>query len=194
METTYALNENESLQEIKRPPRIGFIKTFAGTTPPEGTLLCDGSAVSRDTYSELFAAIGTTWGAGDGSTTFNLPDLRDTWILCAGTEHEAGDSVAEGLPDLYGSLTFRPFATGTAQNPQYASSVAVGGVFTQTPASENPGSWTFAAEIGITAPGNEYLIGGDVVRFWAQNANPIYGASTHVTPASVAVLPCIVFE
>ena len=56
---------------------IGFIGSYGGTTPPEGWLICDGSAVSRTAYSALFAAIGTTYGAGDGSTTFNLPDYRD---------------------------------------------------------------------------------------------------------------------
>ena len=49
---------------------------FAGDTPPTGWLICDGSAVSRTTYATLFAAIGTKWGTGDGSTTFNLPDFR----------------------------------------------------------------------------------------------------------------------
>ena len=54
---------------------VGTIFMFAGTTAPEGYIICDGSAVSRTTYSDLFEAIGTTYGIGDGSTTFNLPDL-----------------------------------------------------------------------------------------------------------------------
>lgn len=54
----------------------GMIADFAGTAAPTGWLLCYGQAVSRATYSDLFTAIGTTWGAGDGSTTFNLPDFR----------------------------------------------------------------------------------------------------------------------
>ena len=54
----------------------GMIQMFGGVTPPPGWLLCDGSAVSRTEYPELFAAIGTTWGRGDGSTSFNVPDLR----------------------------------------------------------------------------------------------------------------------
>ncbi|OAI41007.1 hypothetical protein AYO40_00565 [Planctomycetaceae bacterium SCGC AG-212-D15] len=56
------------------PP--GILLAFAGSSVPAGWLLCDGSAVSRTTYAGLFTAISTTWGAGDGSTTFNLPDLR----------------------------------------------------------------------------------------------------------------------
>lgn len=54
----------------------GFVLPFAGTVAPDGWLGCDGSAVSRSTYADLFAAIGVTWGAGDGVTTFNLPDCR----------------------------------------------------------------------------------------------------------------------
>lgn len=56
---------------------VGTLLPFAGTAAPSGFLLCDGSAVSRSTYADLFAAIGTSWGAGNGSTTFNLPDMRE---------------------------------------------------------------------------------------------------------------------
>lgn len=56
--------------------RPGMMFEFGGTSVPTGYLGCDGSAVSRTTYADLFTAIGTTWGAGDGSTTFNLPDFR----------------------------------------------------------------------------------------------------------------------
>ncbi len=58
----------------------GSILPFGGTTAPTGYLLADGSAVSRSTYSDLFAAIGTAYGNGDGSTTFNLPDLRGRFL------------------------------------------------------------------------------------------------------------------
>ena len=54
----------------------GVVLDFAGATSPSGYLLCQGQAVSRATYSTLFSVIGTTWGAGDGSTSFNLPDFR----------------------------------------------------------------------------------------------------------------------
>jgi microcystin-dependent protein len=63
---------------------IGEMKMYGGSTAPAGWLLCDGSAVSRTTYANLFAVIGTTFGAGDGSTTFNLPDLRGRSPLGAG--------------------------------------------------------------------------------------------------------------
>jgi microcystin-dependent protein len=65
------------------PP--GTILMFGGAAAPAGWLLCNGSAVSRTTYSLLFTAIGTTYGAGDGSTTFTLPDLRGRVAVGSGT-------------------------------------------------------------------------------------------------------------
>lgn len=55
---------------------VGSVEVFSGSSAPMGWLICDGSAVSRDTYATLFALIGTTYGVGDGSTTFNLPNLK----------------------------------------------------------------------------------------------------------------------
>ena len=54
----------------------GMIQMFAGSTAPSGWLMCQGQAISRTTYADLFSVIGTTYGTGDGSTTFNLPDFR----------------------------------------------------------------------------------------------------------------------
>lgn len=64
------VGENRGI-DYRKP---GDIKVIAGNTIEDGYLLCDGSAVSRETYADLFDAIGTLWGAGDESTTFNLPD------------------------------------------------------------------------------------------------------------------------
>lgn len=58
----------------------GMVMAFPVETPPNGWLVCNGQAVSRTTYSALFALIGTTYGAGNGSTTFNLPDCRGYFI------------------------------------------------------------------------------------------------------------------
>ena len=57
-------------------PPPGTVLDYVGKAAPAGYLLCDGSAVSRGVYARLFAAMGTAFGAGDGSTTFNLPDFR----------------------------------------------------------------------------------------------------------------------
>lgn len=87
----------------------GATVPFAGPTAPEGWLLCDGSAVSRTTYADLFAAIGTTWGAGDGSTTFNIPDMRGRiprGVATSGTGNVLGQGVgtAQVTPTLQEDL------------------------------------------------------------------------------------------
>ena len=69
----------------------GFVFPYAGTTEPSGYLFCYGQAISRSTYSDLFSAIGTTYGTGDGSTTFNLPDLRGRVV--AGQDDMGGSSA-----------------------------------------------------------------------------------------------------
>lgn len=69
----------------------GILAPFAGSTAPDGWLLCDGSAVSRTTYSSLFAVVAATYGAGDGSTTFGLPDLRGRMAL--GLDNMGGTSA-----------------------------------------------------------------------------------------------------
>ena len=61
---------------------IGCVSYFPNVTPPNGWLACDGSSISRSDYSELFLAIGINYGAGDGSTTFKIPDLRGEFVRC----------------------------------------------------------------------------------------------------------------
>jgi len=64
---------------------VGMLLQYAGTTAPTNWLLCDGSAISRTTYSGLYAVVGTTYGTGDGSTTFNIPDIRGRTPIGVGT-------------------------------------------------------------------------------------------------------------
>jgi microcystin-dependent protein len=58
----------------------GMISSFCASSAPTGWLQCNGAAVSRTTYSDLFAAIGTVYGTGDGSTTFNVPEMRGEFL------------------------------------------------------------------------------------------------------------------
>ena len=78
----------------------GIVMPFAGSVAPQGYLLCDGSAVSRDTYSALFAAIGTVYGAGDGSTTFNVPDLSGRVVIGVSNTHVLGPAGGEAAHAL----------------------------------------------------------------------------------------------
>ncbi|MEM7182655.1 MAG: phage tail protein [Spirochaetota bacterium] len=77
---------------------VGTILPYAApTAPPTGFLLCDGSAVSRVTYASLFAVLGTTWGSGDGSTTFNLPDTKAAMPVGAGTSTRFTQNVSRTI-------------------------------------------------------------------------------------------------
>lgn len=88
-----------AVQELLVP--AGAVSPYAGTSEPTGWLFARGQAVSRATYAALFAAIGTTYGAGDGSTTFNLPDLRGRVV--AGKDDMGGTS-ANRLTNQSGGL------------------------------------------------------------------------------------------
>lgn len=80
---------------------VGAVMPYAGTAAPGGWLLCYGQAVSRTTYARLFSALSTTYGVGDGTTTFNLPDLRGRVV--AGKD-DMGGSSANRLTDQSGGL------------------------------------------------------------------------------------------
>jgi len=87
----------------------GGIMPFGGSSAPTGFLVCDGAAISRTTNATLFAAIGTTWGVGDGSSTFNVPDLRAMFLRGSGTH---------GTADMAKGTDFSAPAVGTIENDQ----------------------------------------------------------------------------
>ena len=117
----------------------GIVKGFAGPVVPTGWLTCDGAAVSRSSYSGLFAAIGTTWGVGDGATTFNLPDLRGRTLIGAG--------VGTGLSarTLAALLGEEAHALTVAEGPTHGHTATPtgGGAFVT-----NPGSGGFGLVAG----------------------------------------------
>jgi len=75
----------------------GTVVAFGGSSIPTGYLACNDQAVSRTTYARLFAAISTTFGVGDGSSTFNVPDFRDRASIGAGTNNSLGSVTAGAL-------------------------------------------------------------------------------------------------
>lgn len=85
------------------PP--GSMIAFAGKAIPEGWLLCNGALVSRKTYAKLFAAIGTAWGAGDGSTTFKLPDADGRVMQGVTDASKVGQYLEAGLPNTTGVIS-----------------------------------------------------------------------------------------
>ena len=97
---------------------VGGILWHASQTIPERFLLCDGSAVSRTDYAALFAVIGTTFGTGDGSTTFALPDLRAAFIRGAGSKN--GYSATFGQKQ---DASYLSTASAKPQHTNYDSSI-----------------------------------------------------------------------
>lgn len=98
----YYRDENNEWQKIVLEPSgdtlpIGSIAQFAGAETPTNWLFCNGQAVSRETYSELFAVIGTTYGDGNGSTTFNLPDFSSRSPMGLGTGTDGTNSETTTL-------------------------------------------------------------------------------------------------
>lgn len=91
--TEWADAETPEIPELKQ--MAGVIYPYGGTELPDGFLWCDGSAVSRTEYAQLFAAIGTTYGEGDGSTTFNVPDLAGRVGVGKSTKYAMGAKGGE---------------------------------------------------------------------------------------------------
>ncbi len=101
----------------------GEVIMFAGKSAPAGTLLCNGAAVSRSTYAELFAAIGTLYGAGDGKTTFNLPAMLEGTVVTHTQKPETVGTATNGevIRHAHGA------SSASAGNHSHSVSVAAGG-------------------------------------------------------------------
>jgi microcystin-dependent protein len=122
----------------------GALLPFAGSSAPTGYLICDGSAVSRATYAALFAVTGTTYGTGDGSTTFNLPDLRRRVPMGAGGTSVSGPANtlgATGGAETH-TLSTAEMPAHTHTSAWYFASSASGGGFA-SPAAFNAAGTAF---------------------------------------------------
>ena len=157
-------NKLNAQHEFESLP-AGVIIPFAGTSVPTGYLLCNGAAVSRTDYANLFAAIGTLYGAGDGSTTFNLPDARDRVLQGASGTHSAGSYIAAGLPNITGSLSQGQACAAV----QYPSGVFYGDGRSNH-AAQNPDGSMFPK----------------IVQFDASRSSALYGANSTVQPPAIA--------
>ena len=111
---------------------VGSIIQYSGLTVPEGYLVCDGSAVSRNDYAGLFDVIGITFGPGDGSTTFNVPNLSGKVAMCLSSGHSLGSTGGESehtlleaeTPQHYHSVPAHTHAdTLAAQTPSLTHSI-----------------------------------------------------------------------
>lgn len=139
-----------------------------------GWLLCNGAEVNRITYKDLFNVIGTTWGAGNGTTTFNLPNqMKDGNTRWLAVDNNNCDYWNQGLPNIEGSRKRRPVGLEMA-----AASGALGG---WAYSWEYTGGWAGGGAFGGSG------FGGWVDYFNASASNSIYGAKGFVCPYTLKV-------
>lgn len=152
----------------------GGVLYMTTNTTPTGYLKCNGAAVSRSTYSALFAVIGTTYGSGDGSTTFNIPDLRGEFVRCfddaKGTD--SGRSIASFQDQAFAEHQHR--TSHPSNSPNVPS-----GYGTQPPSPWNGGT-----------PGPiEYDV--SYQNFPASRPPTTPTGGTETRPRNIALLACI---
>ena len=149
---------------------------FAGSQAPAGFLVCNGGEISRATYSALFAVIGTTYGSGNGSTTFNLPNLTDRFLQGSTT---SGTVKNAGLPNITGELSAAP---------RYVGNVRIDTVYARAGAFSYAGSETWGSDL-TTEAANQY--NWHMIKLDASGSNSIYGSSSTVQPPALTCLICI---
>ena len=152
---------------------VGSIQAYGGMSAPTNWLICDGSAVSRTDYKELFQIIGVSFGEGDGVATFNLPDFRGRVLTGAGSlnsiDYELGQQKSAGLPNITGSKKLGwSDSSGGGTIMQSDSNMGAFGIASSTTAhfAKGTGSGTY----------------NNILTFNASNSNSIYGNSTTVQP------------
>lgn len=153
------------------PPSVlpGTLIHYAGRTVPSGWLICNGANVSRTDYAALFAAIGTTYGAGDGSSTFNLPNLNGRFLEGTTYTGSVGTYHSAGLPNISGRPGYEEEARGQSFS----------GPFRQV------APYTMGSFDGLGNPNRKG------VYFDASFVSSIYGSSSSVQPPAVAALALI---
>jgi microcystin-dependent protein len=148
-----------NLQDIVNRSEVGAIKPWTKATAPAGYLLCDGSAVSRSTYAELFAVVSTTYGAGDGSTTFNVPQLQGK------------------VPQGYDGNTYNLAGTGGA------NTVTVAVTNNQAAASTSTQSVTVTGSIANTSITNAQMPSHQHQGKWQGNVHDGFAPSSAYQPS-----------
>lgn len=170
----FKLNGNSSGSADHSTTSRGQIAWFAQPEAPNGYLVCNGAEISRETYANLFSVIGTTFGSGDGSTTFALPNLIDKFAQGSTT---VGTVKSAGLPNITGS-------TYTEANLNNINAVGIHGR---------------GCFVGIDAKAvlnlafNDTRQQNSAVYFDASRSSSIYGNGTTVQPPALTLLPCIKF-
>lgn len=185
---------------VETPPGIptGAVFHFAMSTAPTGYLVCDGSAVSRTTYSTLFTTIGTTYGSGDDSSTFNLPELRGQFIRGWQDSNSAGDEVVIDSDRTFGSTQGDAV---TDHNHWFWATSPSGGALHDTGKFNAGGTlnslisysdfnYSSGSDVNVRAGGNTGRGNMRIDKIRDASGTTDY-EGTETRPHNVALLPCI---
>lgn len=168
----------ESGGDTKGACPTGTIVAFAGTTAPPGFLFCDGSEISRTIYADLFTAVGTAWGQGNGSTTFKLPDMRGKFIR--GRDRGSNRDADKNLRTAIAAGAATGDNVGSYQADDVAAHTHTSGYVTVVPGSPNTS--------GATEEGRQLFGAGQVTGATNQGAAPIANGvvlSTETRPNNI---------
>ena len=158
---------------------VGAVEWFAMATPPAGWLVSDGRAVERACYNVLFNTIGTTYGSGDGSTTFNLPDLRGLWVR----GWDAAGGVYRGCDP---NRAFGSTQCGSVESHCHIISTNDSGALVVAP------DWTYP--VLESTPAEHSNPSSTTPVTYTDGYTNAYGCGVKNTVDNIALLPCIKWE
>lgn len=173
---TYNFNNDPSyidgihwVVDVESGAPVGSLMPYAGTTPPDGWLICDGSEISRTTYARLFSVIGTTYGAGDGNSSFNLPDFTGRVPV-----YDSGSAIGATSDGKLPNITGEFYVDGNNGPSNFSGAFSAGsGIYSYR--NRNSDHATLAK-----------------IQFNANNVSAVYNdGQTSVVPANVNCFWCI---
>lgn len=158
---------------------VGSIIPFGGSTPPIGFLICDGSEVSKTSYSDLYNTIGDTYGTATDETKFKLPDLRDKFVQ--GANNNLGTSKEAGLPNITGDVGYiKSVSSGSFYQGVNSFTGAFKGSLSNN--QIDPPAVNVAPDTTLETPNPS-----STIVFNASKSNSIYGNSNTVQPPSTCL-------
>lgn len=196
MSITTRAGKGSALTHVEMDDNLGYlvppgaVMAFARNTPPTGWLECNGQAISRTTYADLFAALGTAFGSGNGSTTFNLPNLLGEFIR--GWDHgrgvDSGRAFASSQAQSYQSHnhTVTDPGHGHSVNDPGHSHGLPGGSYTEPFSAYSLISTSPSGSGATNGSGTGVSINANTTGITVANSG-----STETRPRNIAMLYCI---
>lgn len=179
---SYGVDEYGNSNGVNLPDFTGCLLLATTPTPPAGTLVADGSEVSREAYAKLFAIFGTQYGAGDGVSTFALPDWRDEFPRFSGASRVVLTTQGDAIRNIEGSFSVRP---GGDSDAEYQVINSATPPFSSSDSGVRAGEWIDMIGASTTEQRNFIYI--------TFSANDVVPTADENRPRNVAFLPCVIY-